>query len=156
TSSAEIDNGHDASGPVSGGKYQIKEGGTRVPTIISWPKQMKPGKSEALISQVDFLGSFAALLKLDVPEKQAIDSRDNLQALLGKDDKGSKFILQESFNSMAIRKGKFKYINDGRLYDLEKDLTEKNNVAAQHPEVVEELKDLLEKAKNSGLRSIDK
>ena len=55
TSTEEVDQGHDGSGEYRGGKYQIYEGGTRVPMIIRWPEKIQPGSSDALFSQVDFL-----------------------------------------------------------------------------------------------------
>ena len=46
-------NGHQQNGPLRGGKYSAFEAGTRVPFILNWPKQVKPGTSSALISQID-------------------------------------------------------------------------------------------------------
>ena len=62
TSTKEIDQGHDGSGPYRGGKYQIYEGGTRVPFILRWPARVEPGVSDALVNQIDLLASFADLL----------------------------------------------------------------------------------------------
>ena len=55
-------NGHLPAGILRGGKYSAFEAGTRVPLIISWPKQIKPQVSDALLSQMDFMASFAASL----------------------------------------------------------------------------------------------
>lgn len=44
-------------GPFRGGKYSIFEAGTRVPMIVSWPAQVKPGVSDALVSQIDLYAS---------------------------------------------------------------------------------------------------
>ena len=54
-------------GPFNGGKYSAYEAGTRMPTIAYWPGKIKPAKSNALFSQVDFYASIAALTghKLD-------------------------------------------------------------------------------------------
>jgi arylsulfatase A-like enzyme len=52
---------HKPAGPFRGGKYNITEGGTRVPFIVCWPGRIKPGTSDAIVSQVDFCASFAAL-----------------------------------------------------------------------------------------------
>jgi arylsulfatase A-like enzyme len=60
-------NGHNPAGPLRGGKYSAFEAGTRVPFIVSWPKKIKPAVSDAMICQVDFIASFAALLKQAVP-----------------------------------------------------------------------------------------
>lgn len=45
---------HKPWGPFRGGKYSAYEAGARVPTIVSWPGRVSPGKNDALISQVDF------------------------------------------------------------------------------------------------------
>lgn len=151
----ESNDGHDASGPYRGGKYMIQEGGTRVPFIVRWPAGIKPGVSDALFSQVDLLGSFASMLDIPLSATEAIDSRDALSTLLGKDEKGSDFIVTESWG-LAIRKGNWKYIHKGKkeLYDLGKDIMEKNNVADQHPELISEFADLIKKAKSKqGLRA---
>ena len=52
---------HKPAGPFRGGKYTIFEGGTRMPFVVRWPGRVKPGVSDALVSQVDFCASFAAL-----------------------------------------------------------------------------------------------
>ena len=52
---------HTPAGPFRGGKYSNFEGGTRVPFVVRWPARVKPAVSDALVSQVDLLASFAAL-----------------------------------------------------------------------------------------------
>ena len=56
----ELCGDHRPAGPLRGGKYSMYDGGTRVPFIVSWPGAVDPGESDALVSQVDFLASFAA------------------------------------------------------------------------------------------------
>jgi arylsulfatase A-like enzyme len=149
TSTKEVDQGHDASGPYRGGKYQIYEGGTRVPFIVSWPGVVKPGVSDALISQVDFLASFAALIGVKVPATEAMDSRNSLRTLLGRNKKGSNFIIEEA-RGLAIRKGPWKLIESTRpkgtqweLYNLSKDIMEQKNIVNQHPEMVKSLQKVI-------------
>ena len=161
TFTAETDRGHDASGVYRGGKSQIYEGGTRVPLIIRWPGAIQPGVSEALVTQVDFLASFARLLKCDLPAGAAPDSRDTLDAFLGKDPKGSDVILEQA-DRLAIRRGPWKYIegaarekNGDRgpaLYNIADDISEQNNLIAAHPDTASELAGLLEKHRGQGLR----
>jgi len=148
TSTAEVDRGHDGSGPYRGGKYQIYEGGTRVPFIVRWPAKIEPGKTDALFSQVDLLASFASMLDIELQADEAIDSRNNLDALLGKDAKGLPYMLEEA-RGLAIRRGPWKYIGGkgdkvGQLYNLESDIDEQTNVAAENPEVAAELQELLQ------------
>ena len=154
TSTKEVDRGHDGSGPYRGGKYQIFEGGTRVPLLVRWPGQVKPGVSNALVNQIDFVASFAALLDVDVPADQAIDSRDSLAALLGADADGLPFMIEEA-RRLALRKGKWKYVakrgkkGQEQLFDLSTDVGEANDVASQHPETVAELRQMLAQLKSS-------
>lgn len=147
-SEGENDRGHDASGIYRGGKFQIYEGGTRVPFIIKWPANIQSGKSDALVSQIDLIGSFSELLKVTIPDGEAIDSRNTLEAYLGKDIKGLPFILEETRTRRAIREGDWKYIVGPKkrkkkmlpeLYNLEDDPSEQNNVLEQFPERAEAL-----------------
>ena len=106
-----------------------------MPFIISWPAKIKPGQSEATVSQIDFLASFAKLVGVELAEGDAFDSRDTLDAFLGKDEKGLPFMLEEA-RGLALREGDWKYIEGkkAQLYDLSKDPSEQNNIIKDHPE----------------------
>ena len=160
-SSEEVDRGHDASGIWRGGKYQIYEGGTRVPLIISWPARVKPGTSDAMVNQLDFMASFAKLIDVKLPATEAVDSRNMLSVLLGESDKGHTYMIEESWG-LALRHNDWKYIGPatpkwprGRalikpsLYNLENDPSEQNNVIEEYPEKAEELKTILNRLKSS-------
>jgi arylsulfatase A-like enzyme len=160
TSREESDRGHDASGPFRGGKYQIYEGGTRVPFIIRWPKGIKPGVSDALLSQVDLLASFGHMLEQTLPENAARDSRNHLDAMLGKEPVGAPIILEQARNELALRKGPWKYIgprNAGKkgkreLYNLADDVGETTNLRNADKERTREMADLLDHYRKNGLR----
>ncbi len=151
-----------------GGKYSNFEAGTRVPFIVSFPKHVKTGISDALFSQVDLFASLAALLNKNVPNGAAIDSQNHLKTLLGKNFKGRSYIIT-SAGSLAINDGIWKYIEPNRrqayqeltqtylgnspkdqLYHIQKDKSEKENVAEQFPEKVEMLKKILDVEKQKG------
>ena len=144
-SEGEEDRGHDGSGIYRGGKYQIYEGGTRVPFIVRWPAKIKPGKTDALISHIDFIASFSKMLGLEIPAGEARDSRDNLAALIGEDARGQEYMIEESFG-LALRHGDWKYIEAAKpkwgkrapipksLYDLKTDPGETKNLIEEHPE----------------------
>ena len=162
TSTEEVDRGHDGSGIYRGGKYQIYEGGTRVPLIVRWPGAIRPGVSEALVTQVDLLASFAGMLKQEIPDGAAPDSRNCLGAFLGEDAQGSPVILEQA-SRLAIRKGPWKYIEaaaarrkrgnrPAELYHVETDVGEQNNVIAEHPDAARQLATLLETYRRQGLR----
>ena len=154
--SGESDRGHDASGPYRGGKYQIYEGGTRVPLIVRWPARIKPGKSSALVSQLDFMASFADMFDIKLPKEAAIDSQNVLKALLGDDKEGNAYIIEEA-GGLALRKGPWKLIlakkkGAAQLFNLDSDIDEQNNIADKHPEVVKEMNAIIAKVRETGLR----
>ncbi len=160
-------NGHMPAGILRGGKYSSLEAGTRVPFIISWPGQIKPQVSPALVSQMDLIASFSKLIHQAVPVGDAVDSENILDAFLGKSQKGRSVFVEQGVSSLAILKDDWKYIpsNNGnpymkavgietgnlpkpQLYDLSTDLGEKNNLADKNPAKVKELADLLEAIKS--------
>ena len=139
-------NGHRPAGPLRGGKYSIFEGGTRVPFIVRWPRRIKPGVSDALVSHVDFLASFAALTGQKLAAGDAPDSRNVLPALLGQSPIGRDQFVEHA-NVLALRDGVWKYIEPGpgpkrnaatntelgneptgQLYQLADDLGETNDL----------------------------
>jgi len=153
TSTKEVDRGHDASGPYRGGKYQIYEGGTRVPFIVKWPGHVQPGKSSALVNQIDFIASFASLLGIELDEHQAIDSRNIMPALLGQDEHGQSFMIEEA-RGVALRRGHWKYIQGkgktaSELYDLSSDVGEQNNVIKANEAIALDMQALLKRLVNA-------
>lgn len=161
-------NGHKPAGPLRGGKYSSFDGGTRIPLIVSWPGHVKKGKSDAMVSQVDFMASFANFVGKPFKEGHFIDSYDAMDVLLGKSTKSRDFVIEHALNNnLSIIKGDWKYIvpNSGpeinkntntelgnnvkpQLYNLKTDIGEKNNVAGANPEKLKELKDLLQSIVN--------
>jgi len=154
-------NGHTPTGPMRGGKYSALEGGTRIPLIIRWPGTIKPKVSDALVSQMDILASFSAFLKQSIPAGDATDSENLMDVLLGKSDKGRSVYVEQG-GALSVVKDGWKYItpNNGvavnklvnietgnstepQLYNLNNDIGEKHNLAAQYPEKVKELASLL-------------
>ena len=154
TSNAASDGGHFGAGPYRGGKYQIYEGGTRIPFIIRWPGRIKPGTSDALVSQIDLLASFAELFDIELEHDEAPDSRNMLRAFFGRDPVGLPFMIEEAYGK-ALRRGKWKYIappknKKGQLYDLDKDIAETTNVIDEFPEIAGEMDKILEKLVKDG------
>lgn len=159
---------HDASGIWRGGKYEIFEGGTRVPLIICWPAMIKPASTNAMVNQIDFTASFAALLGVELASDQAGDSRNMIDAFLGNDAQGLPFLIEES-HGLAIRVGEWKYIPKGlpgaskncvvpedSLFNLKDDTGEQKNVFSNYPEKAKELKELLQKTRSgSGTRTTE-
>lgn len=160
----ELVGNHRPGGPYRGSKYSIYEAGTRMPTIVSWPAQIKPGVSKALLSQVDLYASLAHLTGQKLKKGNAPDSENHLGAWLGKTQKGREIMLEEAY-AFALRKGNYKYIQPKenaevpawitnkfvdpgfsavpQLFDLEKDPSETRNIAADHIQLVNEMQQKL-------------
>ncbi len=151
-------NGHTPWGPLRGGKYSSFEAGTRVPFLVSWPALIKPAVSDAMISQVDMLASFASMLGKNIPAGEGPDSEDIWGAISGKTTLGRNILVKQGLQSIALIQGEWKYIEPSnaapmhtlcnielgnnplpQLYHLAKDIGEKNNLAQQHPERVSAL-----------------
>jgi len=156
--------GHAPSGPFRGGKYSPYEGGTRMPFLVRWPARVRPGTSDALVCQVDFLASFAALVGQPLPEEAGPDSFNVLPALLGESKEGRDHLVEQA-GVLSIRRGPWKYIPEknksknaapdadkpsGALYNLADDIGENNNLIAQHPDKARELADLLQRIVEKG------
>lgn len=159
---------HKPSGPWRGGKYSNFEAGTRVPMMLRWPARVKPGVSDALVSQVDFLASFAALTSQTLLREAGPDSMNVLPALLG-ESKQARDTLVEQARALSLRQGKWKLIEpnagpaiqqntntemgtgaEPQLYDVGADPSEKQNLAAQHPERVQQMTAMLNKIRSDG------
>jgi arylsulfatase A-like enzyme len=161
----ELLNGHTPAGALRGGKYSAFDAGTRVPFIVRWPGQVKAGVSNALVSQIDLLASFATLTNQKFDATTAPDTKDYLATILGKDKKGRDHVVEHA-GTFSIIKGDWKYIEPSKgakmsiptntelgndpqpqLYNLTKDIGEKNNVVEANLEKVKELQELLKGVK---------
>jgi arylsulfatase A-like enzyme len=165
----ELLGNHKPAGEFRGGKYSSFEGGTRVPGMLSWPGQVKPGVSDELLCQVDMMATFADLLKVKIPSGAAPDSENHLAAWLNKGGKGREYlVLQNVHNNLSIENGMWKFIAPGngpaygketnteygnldqdQLYNLATDKGEKVNVAAQNPKIVDQLRNKLNQVKSA-------
>ncbi|MEM7307657.1 MAG: arylsulfatase [Planctomycetota bacterium] len=106
--------GHRLNGELLGFKFGAWEGGHRVPLIARWPGVIPAGTtSDALVSQVDLLATFAAAAGGSVPAGQAEDSIDQLDALTGAPARPLRTELVVSPNRpshLTVRRGKWVYI----------------------------------------------
>lgn len=153
----EMNGEHRPAGPFRGWKCDPYEGGTRIPMLIRWPGQVKAGTtSDALVGQLDFCPSFAALLGIDYKVK---DGENRMNALLGKNSKGRQELVLEGYGiDLWLKKGDWacipEYVTqrgetvEARLYNLKKDVEQKHNIAKQYPGKVEEMTRRLNEIRN--------
>ena len=106
--------GHRLNGKLLGFKFGAWEGGHRVPLIVRWPGKVPADtESDALISQIDFVPTFASASGATIPERAVIDGVDQLAEMKGSATKPARNMLIISPNSpmhLTIRKGKWVYI----------------------------------------------
>ncbi|PRX43078.1 sulfatase family protein [Salegentibacter salegens] len=162
---------HNPFGQFRGGKYSAYQAGTRIPLIVKWKGKISPGsKSSALISQVDFLRSFAALTSQNIAKNKAIDSQNQWKALIGEQAKARKSLVQQAIrNVLSYVEGDYKYIEphsgptkvpwgvnietgfkgNPQLYNLRKDPGETENLVSKMPEKMKKMKEELKKVRNS-------
>ena len=137
--------GHDpdffqSRGPLRGIKRDLYEGGIRVPTLARWPGEIEPGQvSDQTWAFWDVLPTLAELGGAAAPSD--IDGISMVPALLGKPQEQHEYLYWEFHERgfrQAIRMGDWKGVrlaNGAKieLYDLAKDLGEKNNIAGEQP-----------------------
>ncbi len=166
-----------SAGPLREGKGTLFEGGMREPCIMRWPGKIPAGSvCDQLATTMDVLPTLAALAGGRLPEHK-IDGQDIRSLISGEPATGKlsdvyycyyrgelqavrsgkwKLHFPHSYNTLAGRPGgkggypvKYERAQVGlSLFDLEKDVGEKVNLAAEHPEVVKRLEALAELARS--------
>lgn len=166
--------GHNPSYHFRGMKSDIFEGGHRVPLLLQWPARIPQGKvCNRLVSLSDLFATLAELLGYEVGPSMAEDSVSNLPLW---DDPSSPevrstLVHQSIDGSLSIRSGQWKLelcrgsggwshpkpdspeeagLPRFQLYNLADDISERNNVVADHPELVERLRHWLREIVKNG------
>ena len=146
-------------GPLRGMKRSLTDGGIRVPLIAWWPGKIAADQVSAHVGYFgDFMTTAAELADAKAPSN--IDSLSFVPTLLGESNKQQQheFLYWEfherGFSQAVLYQGRWKGIRLRSaaaplvLYDLQKDLGEEHDVAAQHPEIVAKLAKYLASARS--------
>ncbi|WP_394335282.1 sulfatase family protein [Belliella buryatensis] len=142
-------------GPFRGGKYSLFEAGTRIPFMTYWKGKIQPGVSDALISQLDILSSFASMVGSEV---KTDDSLNLIDVLMGKSNQGREHLILEAISRTALRSGNYVMIppydgpailesvnielgnnSEFQLFNITQDKGQKNNLAQQETELLAKL-----------------
>lgn len=165
--------GHYPSANFRGYKSDVWEGGHHIPFLVRWPGVVAANaESSQLVGQVDLFATVADLLDQPLPADAAVDSVSILPILQGDDRPVRQHAIQQSAEGyFAIRDGQWKLelcagsggwseprepqaakrkLPPDQLYDLAHDPGEQQNVAADHPEIVARLTQLLEESIANG------
>jgi arylsulfatase A-like enzyme len=161
---------HTPAGPLKGGKYSLFEAGARVPFVTYWKGTIKPGVSDAMVTQIDLLASLASLAG---SEKSTPDSENLLDAFMGKSQKGRDAFVLEATSRTALRAGDWimippyqgpeveKNVNielgnsaEYQLFNLKEDISQSNNLAQSNLEKLQEMIAIFEGIRGSNDRQI--
>ena len=140
-------------GGLKGHKFSLFEGGIRVPGIFSWPGHIPAG--QVIDEPCAAMDVFPTLLSIagGDPAKYELDGLDISDVLMNGGKTPHEEIYWEMEMQTAIRQGNYKLVLDGQLIegeppqdpvflsDLSVDPSETTNLAAQYPELTEEMKE---------------
>ena len=148
----------DSNNPLRGVKRDPYEGGIRVPMIVRYPNKIQAGTTSDLPWYfADVLPTLAELTKIQTSEN--IDGKSVLLTLMGeKQDFSDRYMYWEFYEKRgwrAIHFDDWKAIQQDmhfkerkpiELYNLKDDISEENNIADQHPEIVKKAMEIFEEA----------
>lgn len=151
-------------GPLRGLKGSLYEGGIRVPLIVRWPGKIKADTvSNHLAAHYDVLATLADITGAKTPNDT--DGISYVPTLLSQPERQKKHdYLFWDFagygGQLAVRMGKWKGIKHNlrknpdaplELYDLEEDVSEKNNLTEKYPKVAAKIEKIMLEARSRPL-----
>jgi arylsulfatase A len=166
--------GHDQNHIYRGHKADIFEGGHRVPFLARWPGKVKAGsRTDQLVGQLDLLATAADIVGVTFDEAGGEDSVSFLPVLLGRVTAPirTSIVSQSIGGQFAVRDGQWKLClcpgsggwsspRPGKadmatmppiqLFDLAADPGEAKNLQGEHPDRVENMKEILSQIINNG------
>ena len=165
----ELLGNHTPAGVFRGGKYSLFEAGTRIPFVVYWKDKIKPGVSDALVSQIDLYNSLSQLVG---SEEATEDGENLLEVFLGKSNQGRESYIVEAMSRTAFRKGDWimippykgpskmwgKDVETGNskthlLFNLAEDPSQDNNLAEANPNKLAEMIEDFEKVRGEGYKN---
>ena len=141
-----------SAGVFRGHKGSLFDGGIREPGILCWPGGIPGGvESDEICATMDIVPTFLEIAGIDVPDEPAVDGTSILGVARGEAPSPHGELCWEYYGQLAIRRGPWKLVLDGKLdfghggadevhlSNLDDDPGERVNLAAQHPEMVDEM-----------------
>lgn len=139
--------------PWRGKKGDLYEGGTRVPTVVSWPGRAKPGKVDSPVQITDWMPTFSAIAGYHSDRDLKWDGTDITTLLTQHTPIPDRplYAAGTRWRSQSLRFGDWKIIvyeqKQGRrveLFDLAADPSESKNLAGDQPDRVRQLSKMLD------------
>ena len=160
-----------SAGLLRGGKGGTYEGGMREPTVFWGPGMVDPGVVTELGTTMDLLPTFCKIADVELPDDRVYDGYD-ISSVLSQKSKSprNEVVYYRGQQVYAIRKGAYKahFVTQPaygggapseneipELYNLNVDPSEKYNIAEQHPDVIEELREMMEAHKATVVPVVD-
>ncbi len=141
-----------SAGHFSGRKRSLLEGGIRVPGLVEWPAKIKPGKTDIPAVTSDYLPTILEIIGAEQTDKRPLDGISLVPLFKGKMKERGQPIGFQSAGQVALISDRYKIYGSGgrkkeqkltlpklKLFDLKKDPSEKNDLAAQHPDLIKKM-----------------
>lgn len=135
--------------PLREGKGSACEGGYRVPMFFHWPNVIPAGKKfKYNVSSLDLFPTFAGLGAATIPKGKQLDGKDIWNDLLENSNphKGDMFYAMRhrtGYTDVGARKDQWKALKlnkqEWKLYNIEEDISEKNDLSKEFPEILKAL-----------------
>jgi arylsulfatase A-like enzyme len=144
--------------PLRGQKGDVYEGGTRVPTLVSWPGRIPAGRQSTPVQITDWMPTFCGLAGYKSDSDLKWDGQDLAPLLLDGTPLADRPIYTSGpgFRAVSLRHGDWKLVVSGKepkqnveLFDIARDPSERTNLAKSEPGKVEEMKRRLSVASKS-------
>ena len=130
--------------PFSGQKFDIREGGVRVPAIVRWPGVTRPGTvSHQPVITMDWTATMVAAAGGKPDPKYPLDGQDVTEVLNGKRRPFDRTFFWRTYKQGGMRSGKWKYIREEKtefLFDLSVDEREQADFKEAEPATLERLR----------------
>lgn len=131
---------------IPGGKGDLTDAGTRVPTIANWTRTLSPGQStEALVDFSDLLPTLAELGGAEIPSGETLDGTSFAPLLRGGPGEGRDWVFAEHRGRSWVRTRDWKLYRDGRFFHAADDPDETQAISSdQEPAARERLQTALD------------
>ena len=134
--------------PFSGKKGDLLEGGIRVPAIVRWPGVVPANRvSKQMTITMDWTATILAAGQVPAAEGYPLDGIDLLPIIKRSRPDFDRTFFWRIYEQQAVRKGNWKYFNDGqrrRLFDLSADQREQADFSKTNPEMLKRLSEEFE------------
>lgn len=148
-------------GPYREGKGTLYEGATRVCALANWPGRIKAQTVDGLVHAVDLFPTIAALAGASTAKSKPLDGLDVWRTIAeGAPSPRSEIVYNVEPFRAAVRQGDWKLVwrtmlpSSTELYDLARDPSERNNLAAAHPDRVAALQQRIDALAKESAKSL--